>query len=321
VVTQPSPRPHGPERPVVPADEPFADQYPFESHWLNVGDDDDPLWLHYVDEGPRDAPVLLFLHGNPTWSFMWRRQILALRDRFRCVAVDHMGCGLSDRPQTQFDYTLPRHADNVEKLLDHLGVERFTPVLHDWGGMIGMTVATRRPEAYEAGVVMNTAAFLGKLPTRIALVRIPVFGPNMVLRGNAFAKAAIRQAVTNKRVMTDSVTRGFLAPYGTPHDRIATLRFVEDVPQKPGHRTWDVVHATDEKLAQLTDRPLLVVWGLDDWCFTTKFRDGWMERFPDAEVVNLPRAGHYVFEDAADQVTEAMTRFLARTHAAPAAAE
>jgi haloalkane dehalogenase len=315
----PTPRPHAPDQPVVPADEPWADEYPFESQWLDVGDGD-PLWMHYVDEGPRDAPVLLFLHGNPTWSFIWRKPIAALRDRFRCIAVDHIGCGLSDRP-TSWDYTLPRHADNVEKLLDALGVERFGLVVHDWGGMIGFTVATRRPEALECAVVTNTSAFLEKLPKRIALVKAPFLGPLAVLGGNAFARSAVRQCVVDKSVMTKTLKRAYLAPYSTPRDRLATLRFVQDVPTNPNHRTWSVIEGVDKKLAELRDRPMLLVWGEQDWCFSPKFREGFEARFPDAEVVKLDDVAHYLFEEAPDRLVGAMTGFLGRTYAEPAAAE
>lgn len=313
-------RPHGPERPVDVKAAPWAAEYPFESRWLDVGNGD-PLWLHYLDEGPREAPVLVFLHGNPTWSFIWRKAISALQGRFRCIAVDHMGCGLSDRPQEGFDYTLPRHADNVEKLLDHLGVERFSLVMHDWGGMIGMAVATRRQAAYEGAVVMNTAAFHGQLPRRIALVKIPVFGPAAVLRFNAFAKAATKMCMVHQERMSAALEHAYLAPYSTPHDRIATLRFVEDVPQSRSHRTWAIVDEVDRQLEKLADRPLTVVWGREDWCFTLRFYEGWRERFPAADAEIVDDASHYVFEDAPERVVAALERHTARLVAGAQAAE
>ncbi len=308
-------RPFGPKALVDVKRAPWASEYPFESRYLDVSDDAGaPLWLHYLDEGPRDAPVIVFLHGNPTWSFIWRKMIVALRDRFRCVAMDHMGMGLSDRPQ-RWDYTLPRHADNVEKLLDHLGVTRFSVVAHDWGGMIGMAVATRRKHAYVSGVVMNTGAFLGDLPKRIALVKIPVFGPQAVLRFNGFARAAVSLCMVHKERMNATLKHAYLSPYGNPHDRIATLRFVEDVPQKPSHRTWSVVNDVDGQLEQLKDRPLLVLWGEQDWCFDMKFYEGWLQRFPNAEREVYGDASHYVFEDAPDRVSAALERFFDSVHA------
>lgn len=312
-MTTPTPRPQGPERPVDPSTAPWAAEYPFAPNWLDVTANGSPLWMHYLDEGPKDsdAPALLFLHGNPTWSFIWRKPISALSDRFRCIAPDHMGMGLSDRPYP-WTYTLSAHADNVERLLDHLGVKRFVVVAHDWGGMIGMTVATRRPEAFAGGVVMNTAAFLGKLPPSIQTVRIPVFGKAAVLGLNAFARAAVLRCVAHKDKMTPALKDAYLAPYGTPRDRIATLKFVEDVPQKASHPTWDVVVDTDKKLKEIKDRPMLVLWGEKDWCFTPLFREAWLRRFPDAAVEVYEDASHYVFEDAGDRVVSAMDRFLTK---------
>ena len=301
----------------MPENENWAEEYPFVSHFLDVNaaarggnetDEKPPLWMHYIDEGPRDAPVLLFLHGNPTWSFIWRHAISALRDRFRCIAMDHIGMGLSDRPYP-WSYNLDAHASNVEHLLNHLGIESFVVVAHDWGGMIGMTAATRRPEAYRGAMVMNTAAFLGKLPPSISAVRIPLFGKIAVLGFNAFARAAISWCISHKEKRTPALKAAYLAPYQTPRDRIATLRFVEDVPQKSGHSTWELVSRTDEKLKAFRDLRLLVLWGEKDWCFTPSFREGWQQRFPDAEVEIFTDANHYVFEDAAERVVERMSHF------------
>ncbi|MFZ9888259.1 MAG: alpha/beta fold hydrolase [Myxococcota bacterium] len=305
-------RPFGPRALVDPRTAPWADEYPFTSQYLNVGAEGaPPLWLHYLDEGPREAPVLLFLHGNPTWSFIWRRLIVALRDRFRCIAVDHMGMGLSDRPQG-WSYTLVEHVANVERLLDALDIERFSLLCHDWGGMIGMTLATRRADRYESGVVMNTAAFLGALPRRIGLVKVPVLGSAAVLHGNAFARAAVELCMVHRERMNATLRHAYLAPYSNAHDRIATLRFVEDVPQKASHPTHAVVQATDQALAQLRERPLLVLWGEQDWCFTMRFFEGWKARFPACETEVMPQASHYVFEDEPERVTSSVARFFDR---------
>ena len=107
--------------------------YPFESQWLDIAG----IRMHYLDEGPRDAPIVLMVHGNPTWSFFYRNLIELLRDRYRVIVPDHMGCGFSDKPQ-DYPYRLADHVSNVEKLLDHLQIEKHSLVLHDWGGAIGM---------------------------------------------------------------------------------------------------------------------------------------------------------------------------------------
>ena len=255
-----------------------------------------------------DAPVVVMLHGNPTWSFYWRKLVVALRDRYRCIVPDHMGCGLSDRPQ-QWSYRLADHITNVEKVLDALSVKRFSLCVHDWGGAIGMGVATERPDSVDKIVVTNTAAFRSTdIPASIASVRIPLFGRVAVLRFNAFAYAATIRAVEHK--LDAQAKAGLLAPYGNPHDRLATLRFVEDIPMKPSHPSWDRLTRLEEKLPLLADKPMMLLWGDADFCFTPKFRATWQKLFPNAAMHSWHDVGHYVNEDAPERVLPYVEKFL-----------
>lgn len=314
-VEAPANRPQGPRAPVEPKSASWASEYPFESRWLDVGSpstalgvNGGPLWLHYLDEGPRDAPVVVLLHGNPTWSFYWRKLVVALRGRFRCIVPDHLGCGLSDRPQG-WTYRLADHVDNVQRLLTHLQVQRFSMVVHDWGGAIGMGVATERPGDVQKLVITNTAAFRSQdIPLSIASCRIPVFGKVAVLGFNGFAVAATIRAVEKK--LSPQARAGLLAPYGNAHDRLATLRFVEDIPMKASHPSWERLKQVEEKLPVLADKPMLLLWGDADFCFTPKFRATWQRHFPKAEVHAWTDVGHYVMEDAADRVISLVERFL-----------
>jgi pimeloyl-ACP methyl ester carboxylesterase len=283
--------------------------YPFASHVATV----DGHRLHYIDEGPRDAPVLLCLHGNPTWSFLWRNVASALRNRYRVIALDHLGCGLSDKPQ-DWPYRLAGHVDNAEAVVRSLGLERFTLLLHDWGGAIGMGLTSRVPERVARIALLNTAAFASPaLPWRIAACRIPLLGPLAVRGANAFARAATVMATS--RGLPDAVRDGFLAPYDTWANRIATLRFVQDIPMDPGHPSWAELARIEAALPGFRDRPMLIVWGEQDWCFTTAFRAEWQRRFPEAEVHPLPSAGHYVLEDEPEAVLRHLADFLDRTPA------
>lgn len=302
----PSDRPLGPRRIVVPSREPWGSEYPFTSRFFASSEG---AWLHYLDEGPRDAPVVVMLHGNPTWSFYYRKLVLSLRDRFRCIVPDHLGMGLSDRPQV-WPYTLANRVSHVEALLDHLGVQSFSLVVHDWGGAIGMGVATERPDAVEKIVFTNTAAYPSKdIPASIASVRIPVFGRVAVLRFNAFAYAATIRAV--ERPLSANAKAGLLAPYANPHDRIATLRFVEDIPMKPSHVSWQRLSTIETKLPLLADKPIMLVWGDRDFCFTPKFRARFQTIFPKAAVHAYDDVGHYVLEDAPERAVPLIDSFLA----------
>jgi pimeloyl-ACP methyl ester carboxylesterase len=278
--------------------------YPWTGHQLEV----DGGRMHYLDEGPRDAPVMLCVHGNPTWSFYWRALIAHYAGRYRVVVPDHMGCGLSDKPQG-WDYRLASHVGNLAQLVDHLGLEQITLVVHDWGGAIGMGVATRDPERFSRFVVTNTAAFLStSIPPSIAAVKLPGFGALAVRGGNAFARAATVRAVS--RPLSEDAKAGLLFPYGSWADRIATLRFVQDIPLSAGHPSYSTLAEIDAGLALFKAHPMLLCWGDDDFCFTPEFRAEWERRFPQAQSLHWDGVGHYIMEDAPERVIAAMDAFL-----------
>ncbi len=291
--------------------------YPFDSHWLTLpaSDSGSGTRMHYLEEGARDAPPVLMLHGNPTWSFYYRELVAPLAQTHRIIVPDHVGCGLSDKPQT-YAYTLDQHIRNVEALVEHLGLDQhpdgITLVLHDWGGLIGMGYATRHPEAAARFVIFNTAAFyIPTLPKRILMCRIPIFGDVLVRGFNGFARLATFMATSQPRLPRD-VARGYLAPYDSWQNRIAIHRFVQDIPLEDNHPSRPALDAIDRSLHVLADRPMLIFWGDDDFCFTTRdFLPEWQRRFPDAEVHLIPNAGHYVLEDAAAEIVPRVVDFVA----------
>ena len=283
--------------------------YPWDGDWIDV----DGGRMHFLDEGPRDAPVILALHGNPTWSFYWRKLVSRFAGEYRVVVPDHIGCGLSDKP-ADWPYRLAGHVGNVERLVDHLGLTDVTFALHDWGGAIGMGVATRRPALGRRFIVTNTAAFRSlAIPPSIAVCRVPGFGALAVRGFNGFARVATFRAV--ERRMSDEARAGLLFPYDSWANRIATLRFVEDIPLSPSHPSYATLASIEDGLAGLRDRPMLLVWGEKDFCFTPRFREEWQTRFPDARALCLD-AGHYVLEDEPDAVLGAIASFLAETEGA-----
>ena len=284
--------------------EPFRDLYPFESRFLDL----DSHRLHFVDEG--QGEILLMLHGNPTWSFYFRNLIKGLRSQFRCVVPDHMGCGRSDKPQ-DYNYTLSQHIDNLAALVDHLKLDNLTLVVHDWGGAIGMGFAVRYPEKIKRLVFFNTAAFLtDRIPFSINLCRNSLIGPLAILRFNLFAKLGASWASKQPGRMTGRVREGYLAPYNSPENRIANLRFVQDIPMSPDVPSYPVVEHIESQLESFRDRPVMIVWGMKDFCFTRYFMERWKQYFPEAEVHEVKQAGHYVVEDADEQIIPWMIQFL-----------
>ena len=289
---------------------PIRSLYPFQPRFFAQGEH----LQHYIDEGPPRSAPLVFLHGNPTWSFLWRDAIQLLAQERRCVALDHLGCGLSDKPQG-WSYRLADHADNALRLIEALDLTGVTLVLHDWGGAIGFALARRAPERIARLVVMNTAAFrFPRIPLRIAVCRTPLFGKLAVRGLNAFARAATK--MTTVRPLPAEVKRGFLLPYDSWEARIATHAFVEDIPMRPSHPSWGELVATEEFLPQLTDRPMAILWGERDWCFSPAFRAEWQRRFPAARVHSFPQAGHYLLEDGGPPLFSKLQSFLDDTQAA-----
>lgn len=283
--------------------------YPFDPHWTNLSGHR----LHYLDEGS-GSPVVM-VHGNPNWSYYWRKLIPALSDRFRCLAIDHIGCGLSDKPDdAHYDYTLARRIADLEAWLDQLGVkENITLIAHDWGGMIACGFAVRHPERIAKFVMLNTAAFpLPKtkpVPWQLRLARTPLLGALLVRGFNAFSRGAVKSCVT-RRPMPPDVAAAYCAPYDSWANRIAVHRFVQDIPLNPSDRVWNTVKEVEAGLHRLNDKRMLIGWGDRDFVFDHHFATEWQRRFPAAEWLRFPDAGHYILEDAADELIPAIRNFL-----------
>ena len=273
-----------------------------------------PVQMHYLDEGT--GPVVLLLHGNPTWSFYYRNLVHALTAAgYRCIVPDHVGCGLSDKPQ-DYPYTLQRRIEDVGRLLDYLDIRRFSLVVHDWGGAIGCGLAGRRPAALDKLVLLNTGAFRSKrIPPRIAAVKVPLLGEAIIRGLNGFAGPAALMSV--RIPLAPAVRAGLLWPYRSWADRVAVWNFVKDIPLHPSHPSYAALLEVESGLEQLADKPVQIVWGGKDFCFNRHFLARWREIFPQAAVQLYRQHGHYILEDGGREVAQQITAFLD----APSAAE
>lgn len=280
--------------------------YPFKGSTVTTPDGH---LLHYLDEGSGDP--LLMVHGNPTWSFYYRNVVTALRDRYRCIVPDHIGCGLSDKPSA-WGYRIPDHVDNLVHLIDQLDLHRATLVVHDWGGAIGYLAALQRPERFKRFVVFNSAVFLLPLPRALTVFRLPLYGPAVIRGLNGFLRFGLRFAVVHKDRFEGPVREGYLAPYDTWANRVAVLRFVQEIPIEPGHPNRSLIPELDRNLHKFQSMPHLVVWGRKDWVFHEGYLQGWRERFPDAEFHVLEDASHWVVEEETDRVVHLVSDFLDR---------
>jgi cis-3-alkyl-4-acyloxetan-2-one decarboxylase len=290
-------------------------EYAFISRYISLGGHR----LHYIDEGK--GPVIVMVHGNPTWSYYYRNLISLLSSEFRVIAVDNMGCGYSDKPEN-YPYRLQNHIENLSNLLEFLNIGKCSLIIHDWGGAIGMGYAGRFPEKIEKIVVLNTAAFpSSRIPFRIRLCRWPYLGAFLVRGCNAFAGLARYMAVA--RPMNKEIARAYLAPYDSWKNRVAIHGFVRDIPLSPSHPTYETLVRVEKGLTILAEKnlPMLILWGGKDFCFNRHFYNEWCRRFPNAESHFFKDGGHYVLEDCIDVIRPIVQQFfrLGKTQAARSA--
>lgn len=274
--------------------------------------------MHYIDERPIGSaetqyePTLLFVHGNPTWSFHWRRLIEALRPRFRCVAPDHLGCGLSEKLNGTL--SLDDHVGNLCAIIGRLNLRNITLVAQDWGGAIGLGAMLLQSQRLARIVLFNTGAFTPRsIPWRIRACRLPVVGRLAVQGGNLFSRAALRMTLARRNRLEPAVAAGYLAPYDSWAHRRAVYEFVRDIPNRPGQPTWDLLAGIERDLPTFAGRPALLVWGMRDWCFRPDCLERFVAAWPRAEVHRLADVGHWVVEDAPDESLAIVERFLSST--------
>jgi haloalkane dehalogenase len=270
------------------------DLFPFESRFVAI----DGHTVHYVDEG--SGPTLLLLHGNPTWSFVYRDVIRALRDEFRCVAMDYPGFGLSSaRPG--YRYLPEEHAAVVVAFLDHLGLSGATLVAHDWGGPIGLSAAEQRPDTFERLVLANTWAWplTGDLSVELAsrLLGGPV-GRELARRLNLLVNTMIPVGHRLRKPTTDEMAHYRKA---TRNQRDATAVLPRQI--TASHAFLAEVEAGFGTLASL---PTLIVWGDADIAFRARERQRWEQVFTDHHTVIVEGAGHFVQSDAPEEFAAAI---------------
>ena len=281
--------------------------------------------MSYLDEGPREGEIVLMVHGNPSWSYYWRHLVLGLRDRYRCIVPDHVGMGLSDKPDDgggvhpprtpagAYDYTLDSRIDDLTALLDHLRITGpVTLAVHDWGGMIGFGWAMSHMPQVQRLVILNTAAFplpaAKPMPWPLSLGRDSTPGAWAIRRFNLFARGAARFGTARR--LTRDVREAYTAPYDGWQDAIATIRFMQDIPLRPGDRAWARAEQVGERLPAFADRPAFIGWGLRDFVFDHHFLDGFRRALPRAVVQAFDDAGHYVLEDRHAVLVPAIRGFL-----------
>ena len=280
-------------------------EYPFASHWVTS-----PAGrMHYVDEG--SGPPIVFVHGTPSWSFEWRALIRGLARNYRCLAPDHLGFGLSDRPR-EFPYTPEAHAENFQRFITQVAPGPFTLVVHDFGGPIALPFCLRQPQQVTRLVILNS--WMWSLADDPALARQARFAGSAVGRllyryANLSLRVLMPYAYGDRRRLTPMIHRQYLDRFPDSWSRGAVLwPLAAALLGSSGHydRLW-------QQRAALADRPALIVWGLKDRVFPPSFVARWREAVPQARVIEIPAAGHWPQEEAPDEVLNALHSFLADT--------
>jgi len=278
--------------------------YPFRTAKLRTDDGA----MSYVDEG-EGAPVL-FVHGTPSWSFEWRHAISALSGHVRCIAPDHLGFGLSDKPLAGA-YRPEDHARRLAALVRHLDLRDITLVVHDFGGPIGLALLSEEPERIARVMVVNTWAWPHGSDPRMrrlsGLVR-SWLGRVLYRRFNASPRWLLPASFADRRRLTPAIHRQYLAPFPDAASRTAPWVLGCEL---TGSDAWYArVWEARERIAA---RPLSIVWGLDDPAFGASYLARWTETFPHASVTTLPGVGHFPQEEAPTELAAAIERLLTGT--------
>ena len=284
-------------------------EYPFQSHFF----DTDAGRMHYVDEGRGDPVVLV--HGTPTWSFLYRHLIRELSESHRVVAVDHLGFGLSDKPEGA-PYRPEDHARRLAALIEHLGLRDLSLGVHDFGGPIGLAYAIDHPDNVRRLVLFNTWMWSLRGDTSTERVSRLLGGPIgrfLYKRWNVSPRVLIPALMGNKEKLSKAVHRQYIDAFPRPRDRHAPWVLAREL---IGSSEW--YEELWDRRDRLRDKPTLILWGMKDPAFNPAALDRWLELFPHARVVRFPEAGHFVQEEEGDAPVSQVAAFLSDGTAAPA---
>jgi len=299
--------------------ETFGGTYPFKPNYVTVNG----LRLHYVDEAPRgkpDAEPIVMLHGNPTWSYLYRNFVPPLLEAgYRCVVPDHLGYGKSEKSIDRGEFLLKRKIESFTDVMDQLDLRDITLVMQDWGGSIGLGYAVEHADRIKRLIIMSTWAFVfpedvpdEAIPPLLAMCRKPEIGETMLLAYNVFVEGFLPLAIIRKEKITPQLMEAYRAPFPDYNSRIPTMA-IQDVPLRSEQPSYPTMKAVQEKLDVL-NVPTCLIWGEDDHVFPPDaVVPVWQGIYPHSELHMIPRAGHFLQEDAPEEICEVIKDFLKRT--------
>lgn len=287
----------------------FSGLWPYKPLWFDTPDGR----LHYIDEGPKDKPPVVFVHGNPEWSFLFRHDIAALlKAGVRVIAFDHLGFGRSDKPSNAKLYTIEAHTERLTLFLDSLKLKNITFVCHDWGGPIGLPWAVQHPDQVRSLCILNSIGTRPDRPTPMPLplriLRSRGMGDFLVKGMNFFTKFFMFKAgVTHPEHLTPQIKRAYLAPHPTWSSRTGIMEFPRQIPLVPTDARAQAMGFIEDGLREhFTTKPVWIIWAVRDISFRPVVLKMWQKLLPQSHTVLLDNAGHFAEEDEPEHCAEAI---------------
>lgn len=288
--------------------------YPFESHFFTLNDG---TRMHYIDEGPQDGDVLVFVHGYPLWSFEFRALVIYYAAQgMRCLAMDHAGYGLSDKPHNRRYHTLTRHTNNLIEFINELDLHDITLIMEDWGGPFGLGYALARTANIKRLMLMNTWAFQDtythRLNPLINFATQPGIGELLFGTFNLVFSLGVQR--WTQRNLSSAVLNAYKMPFREGRNRTALVQFPRMINTKPAHPSAQTMREIENHLDKLRRVPTLILWGADDPLFPPDVAEHWKTMMPRAHgPIMLESAGHFLPEDAPNEVVYHLDKFLSST--------
>jgi haloalkane dehalogenase len=282
-----------------------TEEYPFKPRYFHT-----PVGkMHYVDEG--NGEPVVFIHGNPAWSFVYRKLITVLSKKYRCIAPDHIGFGLSDKPD-YWSYLPEDHAKNLERLLEDLKLKNITLVVNDWGGPVGLSYAVAHPEKVKNIIITNS--WLWPVNRDLYYLAFSLFmggfiGSWLIKKFNFFAKVVMKKAFWDKGRLTPEIHMHYLKPFEKEDERKGCWVLPGQI---IGSTPW--LKSLWDKRGLLSDKNILIAWGMKDIAFREKEMNVWIRAFPNANVVRYNDAGHFISEEKGDDFAVKIENFLIAKH-------
>ena len=287
----------------------FKNEFPFSPNYIDLKEGK----MHFIDIGNGDP--LLFLHGNPTWSFLYRHFILPLSDNNRVITIDHLGFGRSDKP-FEAPYTVSWHIKNLTEMVLKLNLYNITLIVHNWGGPIGFGFAVENFERIKRLVVLNSWAFGiikgARLHPALETIQKQGFGERLILKENFLVEQGIPAGIYKKEIITPLIMNAYRAPFVGLNYRKAMLALLRDIPTTDDHMSTKIFLSIEDRL-HLLDVPITIIWGTQDPVFPPFLVNKWKYYFPSANVHLLSNASHFLQEDEPKKILSIIKEFISNT--------